>query len=766
VPLRHLCSIAALIALAPTFLAAQEPRPAVVTGRVLVRADTGAPTPAGRASVGLVGSTIATVTDADGRFLLAPVPAGSRTLRVRLLGYRTVDRAIRVRTGDTLQVEVVVEQSIHVLTPVLTEAERVDAELFFARPSISTVVIDARAMSGVPRVGEADVVRTVQLLPGVTARNDFNTGLTVRGGEADQNLVLLDGFLLYNPFHLGGLFSTFMDATVGGIELLTGAFPARYGGRLSSVLDVRSAEESRPGVHTTADLSALGATARFAGGFRGGRGTWSVAGRRTYADAVQSIFTDDVFPYRFHDLQGHASYVLDNGMRVSLTAYSGKDVLDANLAEFEADSVLSKSNRGRWAFDWGNQLLGVVLAKDLGARTRIEQRLSTSAFATRLDLGSGASTQHSEVRDVRVAGSLRVRGAVHDRSIGYELAAQRIRYAAGSPQTETTQFDLTQRPVTAALWVDDLWQLSPRWLLEGGLRAEALSGRTWAALSPRLSVKYFVTPQLALTAGTGRITQTMHSLAGDGALRYFDVWLASDSFIPVATAWHWIAGAERRMGDAGSLRIEGFVKRYDRVLEADPSEDPQRRGDEFLTATGLAYGADLIARWRRESGASGWITYSYGVSRRERDGRTWAPGSDRRHDLNVVATRPLSKYRVGARFNLATGTPYTPIVGGVTRRVYDPSLDRWSTGDPEILIESLGGAHNSERFPVTHRLDLDVSRELVVRGATVAPYLSISNVYNAKNVFVYLYKYSTDQPTRRAISQFPILPSAGVRVAF
>jgi hypothetical protein len=370
------------------------------------------------------------------------------------------------------------------------------------------------------------------------------------------------------------------------------------------------------------------------------------------------------------------------------------------------------------------------------------------------------------VRDVRAAGSLRVRGDAHDGSIGYEVAAQRVRYTSGSEQTQTTRFDLTQRPVSGALWVDDLWQLSPRWLLEGGLRAEALSGRSWAALSPRLSVKYFVSPQVALTAGTGRVTQTMHSLAGDGALRYFDVWLASDSFIPVATAWHWVAGAERRFGDAGSVRIEGFLKRYDRVLEADPSEDPQIRGDEFLPATGQAYGVDMIARWQRPSGAAGWVTYTYGVSRRTRDGRSWAPGSDRRHDLNVVATRPFSKYLVGARFNLATGTPYTPIVGGVTRRVYDPSLDRWGTGDPEILIESLGGVHNSARFPVTHRLDVDVSRQLIVRGATVAPYVSVANVYNAKNVFVYLYKYSTDVPTRRAISQFPVLPTAGVRVAF
>ena len=90
-----------------------------------------------------------------------------------------------------------------------------------------------------------------------------------------------------------------------------------------------------------------------------------------------------------------------------------------------------------------------------------------------------------------------------------------------------------------------------------------------------MSVKYFASPQLALTAGAGRVTHTMHSLAGDGALRYFDVWLSSDEYIPVGTAWHWVAGAERRVGDAGSVRVEGFIKRYDRVLEADPSENPQ-----------------------------------------------------------------------------------------------------------------------------------------------------------------------------------------------
>jgi hypothetical protein len=154
------------------------------------------------------------------------------------------------------------------------------------------------------------------------------------------------------------------------------------------------------------------------------------------------------------------------------------------------------------------------------------------------------------------------------------------------------------------------------------------------------------------------------------------------------------------------------------------------------------------------------------LSKRTRDGFTWAPGHDRRHDLDVVATWPMARYHLGAHFGFATGTPYTPSVGEIVRRVYDPARDSWGTGDPRLLLEPLGGVRNSERFPPNHRLDLEVSREFSYRGTMLAPYLSLVNVYNAKNVFVYRYDYSTDRPTRRAISQFPTLPSLGMRVSF
>ena len=771
-------ALGALIYLLPVVAAGQSAGTGVVAGRITTRLDTSASSPVLGAAVTIVGTSLATITDSGGRFMFDRVPEGARTLRTQLRGYRTAQRAIVFTAGDTLRVDVTLLPDAQMLSPVNTVARTPDAETFATKHNVATITLGAAAMAGVPSAGEPDVVRVVQLLPGVAARNDFNTGLNVRGGEADQNLVLLDGYPIYNPFHLGGVFSTFMDATVGSIDFMAGAFPARFGGRLSSVLDVRSAEDTRPGTHASADVSVLGATGRFAGSFDGGHGTWSLAGRRTYADAVTTAFTNNIFPYHFRDFHAHAAYALRGSVRVALTAYAGRDVLDANLADFKSDSAPSRASEGQWAFDWGNRLIGATISKDFASDARLfgvhlwesatlEQHVSASGFSTVLDLGAGAFTQRSSIRELRASGSFVARTSGHDRSIGYELATHHIRYASASPQTGTTNFNIVQHPSSGALWADDLWRLSSKWLVEGGLRGEALNSRHWMALSPRASVKYFVQPDFALTAAAGRVTQWQHSLAGDGPLRYFDIWIASDSLIPVATAWHWIAGAERRVGDVGSVRLEAYVKRYDRVMEANASEDPSRRGDEFFAAQGRSYGLDVLVRREPKDGVGGWIAYSYGVSKRSRgDSTSWAPGHDRRHDLNVVGMWRVAKYRLGARLGYATGTPYTPIVGEIANRDYDPSTDRWGTGNPQRYLESLGSGRNSARYPPTERLDLNASREFKVRGATLSPYVSVLNAFNAKNVFAYIYRYSTNPPTRRAISQFPILPSVGMRVEF
>jgi len=749
-----------------------------VAGRV-VDSSTGQARPG--ASVSVAGMTRGVIADSLGRFAIDRLTPGSIVLQARLLGYATAEQRVTIVANDTTRVEIRLAQSAVVLGAMRTEARPLDREMFEAKPNVGTVSITARAAEGVPKFGEPDVMRVVQLLPGVEARNDFSTGLNVRGGEADQNLILMDGYPIYNPFHLGGLFSTFIDPMVGDITLMTGGFPARYGGRLSSVLEVNSAEETRTGLHGSAEVSVLASTLQLGGAFAGGKGSWSIGGRRTYADKFVELISTNELPYHFRDEQAHASYAFTPTTKLSLTLYDGRDALDANIASF-GDSTSTNPSGGTFSFGWGNTVGGATLSHSyarpnstgvarllFGNSGTVEQRASISHFSTRLDLGGGALTLNNVVTDARVGGSLSTHTAAHDRTYGYDVGQYRISYLANSPQTGTLLYDLSQQPISGSVFIDDLWRPNARWLVETGLRGDALSGREWAALSPRLSAKFFVTPDFALTGAVGRFEQWTHSLAReDIPVRLFDFWLASDSVIPVSSAWHYIAGTERWFGTSRLARVEGFYKRYGTLLESNPQEDPAIRGDEFFPVQGNSYGVDVLLRQFETPNHrfSVWVSYTYAVAARIQDTLRYFPGHDRRHDVNVVGTWRVANYVFGARFGYATGTPYTDIVGEIVRRVYDPGTNAYGTRGGSSQTEFVGGPRNAARLPTTQRLDLDVSRTYHVRGTTVAPYLSVVNAYDAKNVFLYVFDYEKAPPTREAISQFPLLPSAGVTIRF
>ena len=748
----------------------------VVAGRVL---DASTAEPRAGTGVAVIGTTQGAIADSAGRFVISDVHAGAATLRARLLGYKTVERAITVTAGDTTRVEIRLETEATVLGTVRTEARPVERDRFESRPNVGTVQVTARAAEAVPKFGEPDIIRVVQLLPGVEARNDFSTGLNVRGGEADQNLILLDGYPIYNPFHLGGLFSTFIDPTVRDVQLMTGGFPVRYGGRLSSVLDVRTADEPRAGLHGTAELSVLASTAEVGSAFANGKGSWTLAGRRTYADEFVKLISSNELPYHFRDEQAHASYAFTPSTRLSLTGYNGRDVLNANIATF-GDSATADAGGGTFDFGWGNSVLGATLSSTragrgrgafaralLGDSTILEQRASYSRFSTRLDLGEGSLTLGNTVGDGRVEGTVTAIGAAHERSYGYEVASYGIRYDALSSQAGTSLFRLRQHPTSAALYMDDLWRPDSSWLVQAGLRGETLTGTGWTGLSPRLSAKYFLTRDFALTAAVGQFAQWTHSLAReDIPVRLFDFWVASDATAPVSTAWHYIVGAERWLSPSRYVRAEGFYKRYGHLIESNPQDDPNTVGDEFLPVGGESYGADLLLRQFETGRFSGWISYTYAVATRQENGLVYFPGHDRRHDLNVVASWRLAKYLLGVRLGYATGTPYTDIVGEIVRRFYDPELNTFGTRGAGSQEEFIGGPRNGARLPATQRLDVDVTRSYRVGGTTIAPYLSIVNAYDAKNVFLYVFDYSKAPPTRQAISQFPFLPSIGVTVRF
>jgi hypothetical protein len=736
----------------------------------VVAAGTGEPLP--RAVVSSADGRRAAVADDDGRFVIGGVSAGLQTLRARALGYRSLERRVAVRAGDTVEVVLALTPVPRTLGAVRTEERAADRDAFERTPDVGSFTLAGSAVASVPAVGEADVLRSVQLLAGVTARNDFTAGYNVRGGESDQNLVLLDGIPVYNPFHLGGLFGTFLDETVADVNLLTGGFPAQYGGRLSSVLDVRTATEARQGVHGQIGVSLLTSSLSLGGATPDARGSWNVAVRRTYADAVIGALTDRSLPYHFQDAQLRGRYELRNGGSLSFTGYVGQDVLDGDFAQF-GDST--ETSGGAFAFTWGNALGGLAYEQSfdaglLGDSAEVVQRASITSFATALDLGDGSVTFDNRITEARLAGSLAGFRGDHALRLGYELSAHRIAYDVASEETETELFALRQRPTALSLYVDELWRPNARVVARLGVRGEAVSGTGWAGLSPRASVRVFVTPDLAITAAAGRYAQWLHALRNeDTPVRVFDFWVASDDLAPVATATHAVLGAERWWGNRRFVRVEGYGKRYSNVLQPDETDDPAVRGDEFSPIRGHSYGVDVLLRQVDGPRFGGWLAYGYSVSAREpvSRGDAYWPAQDRRHNLNVVASYHTgARYQLSGRFGYGSGTPYTNIVGQIVRRTYDGPRNGWDTGVTERPLESIGGQRNAMRYPPFHRLDLGVSRAFTRGTVTYTPTVQLINAYNRRNTFTYAFDYSGNPPTRRAISQFPFLPSVGLTVDF
>ncbi|HEY0995323.1 MAG TPA: TonB-dependent receptor [Gemmatimonadaceae bacterium] len=707
------------------------------------------------------------VTDSAGRFAFSALAPARYLVRVRSLGFAPGAAFVRV---DQEVVEVRIEATSLAVTleTVRARARAAERDRFEARPNVGVLSITRRALASVPAVGEADVLRAVQLLPGVAARNDFTAGYNVRGGEADQNLVLLDGHPIYNPFHLGGLFGTFIDEAVGDIQLLTGGFNARYGGRLSSVLDVRSARPEREGLHGTAGVSLLASHATLGSVRRDASAGWTVAARRTYADKLASLFTTQSLPYHFVDAQLHGWHAVGTGGELALTAYAGRDLLDGSFAQL-GDS--SSSGGGDFRFNWGNTLLGATLrypAHALGDSGRVELRASDSRFSTGLDLGSGALLLNNRVGEQQLQATLRGGSSRRIWRAGAIASHVGTTYDALSQQVDAALFRLDQSPWTLGGFAEGTWRPTTRLIVEGGARVEGVSGTGWIGVSPRASAKLFVNPDLALTVAAGRYTQWMHSLAReDIPVRIFDFWIASDSAVPVSRADHFVAGIEQWLSPTRFVRVEGYYKRYPRLLDVNPTNDPTRRGDEFLPQAGRSFGVDLMAQ-QLESGAfSGWVAYSFSVAQRTTGSLRYYPGHDRRHNMNVVASwRTERGYVVSSRLGFGTGTPYTDIVGQLVRRSYDVARNRWDTAVSTRALEPIGGPRNGARLPVFQRLDASVTRRIPWRGMTLVPFLSVVNVYNARNVFTYTFDYTTNPPTRTSLSQFPILPAVGVTVEF
>ena len=720
-----------------------------------------------------------------GSFRLAPVPPGRYTLTVGALGFAEHREDLTVSAGGTVDLDITLEARAIQLEGLAVEAERSRERVRFEElPGVTVREMELPELQLVPGVAETDPIRAVEVLPGVVSTSDFSASFNVRGGSQDQNLILLDGVPVFSPFHLGGLFSVFNADMIDRVELLSGGFGAEHGGRVSSVLRI---ESDAGGGDTSVDagVSLLATRVAVGGalpeGFARALGQSSMrvraSARRSYFDVVLAPLFE--FPYHLTDLQTVVEGWSSGGNRLTLTSYTGRDVLDLTRLD-PADFPL------RVDWDWGNDAVGLRWTHPRRGGGFVDVKANFSRFLTGLVFPDFADTDlRSRISQGQLRMDLETRPSTGWR-VGTGVGVERMAYDNLFATGGTRFSGGTGTGSLLGGYVQGSWGRQGSWLVEAGVRADGWlpdPGDVALELSPRVAVKRFLGPDLAVKLAVGRYTQFLHSLRDEEIPLGLDIWILAGERAPHLVSDQLQVGVEGYLGDAWFWSAEAYLRDFQGVVAFNPVDDPSDPLDDIMSGDGTSRGLDLFLR--RERGAvSGWIALSFLDTERtfpdpfaaaEGARLTYPPVFDRRLDADLVLRYPAPwGWEGGIRWNLGTGTPYTRAVGSYAyqapRFVDDGGRLSW-TGDEED--DGFEGSYaveleprNASRYPIYHRLDLSFRKTVEKSWGTLVPYLNLVNVYNQRNVLYYFYEYERTPPVRSGISMFPVLPTIGLEIRF
>jgi hypothetical protein len=727
-------------------------------------------------------------TNDKGYYYIGHVPPGKYELIASFVGYKTEKRTLSLSPNQTVSMDLELSPGAIEVQEVKVSAER---SRFEREVEVSAVRLETKQMQVIPKVGgEVDLFRTIQLLPGVIATSDFSNRLYIRGGSPDQNLILLDGITVYNPSHLFGLFSPFISDAVSDVTLLAGGFPAKYGGRLSSVLDVTTKEGNSKRFTGTTSASVIAVQGLVEGPIPGkstnsqlpvpsdstGRdsalvpnpsslvpspkGSYLVAGRRTYLpDVLLKVFGIDGLGYYFYDLMGKANYEPWKDSRFTLTGLSAEDALSFWVPE-DTNGLrgrLTWGNRGV-SLRWNRVFTPILYGEVVGAWSNFYSNFN-------VDLSSSTDAQMgTDLTDLTLKADLTWYAAdQHTLDLGFD---GRFARSSMSFVYDTTGFHTADTLWPLAAYVDEKWELVPdRLYLKPGLRLSYYTKGRRFAPEPRLGLKYHPRKNTALNLAVGRFTQPMVTLnSTEAVFSIYDMWLPVQSDQALPTALHFIAGAEQWLKRDVVFSLEGYYKNYSNLLETRYG-DPFTPPESLLTADGYSFGADLMLR-KTEGWVSGWVSYSFAWTQRNIGDEVYHPHYDRRHNANVVLTFPrlLWGMDVSAKWTLGSGLPYSFPIGYYPKYKYRPVDPNWWRR-PEW--SSIYGPRDAFRYPVYHRLDAGITKTWEKKWGEISAFLDVTNLYNAKNVLFYYPVYSeTEPPKRHSIGMIPILPTIGVKVKF
>ncbi|WP_461107763.1 TonB-dependent receptor [Spirosoma koreense] len=755
------------------------------------------------------GTTTGTTTNTYGFYSITLPAQDSLKLAYSFVGYETVERSLSLRSNQTQNI---------VLTPgrALAEVEvkaEVAGEKVSESAQMSAIEVPVAQIKKIPAfLGEKDVLKVLQLMPGVQKGSEGQTGIYVRGGGPDQNLIILDDAVVYNANHLFGFFSVFNGDAIKSVELIKGGFPARYGGRLSSVIDLNMKDGNREKLHGEGGIGLIASRLMLEGPLtKNKKGSFLVSGRRTYLDIVAAPIINAQTQgqtqagYYFYDLNAKANYDFSPKDKLYLSGYFGRD-------KFYAHDNTENTDVG---LNWGNAT-GTLRWNHL-----FNQKLFANLSLIFSDYKFQISSTERGINDSQTY-SLRYNSGIRDMALKYDVdyyptpqhsvrMGLQSTYHQFTPSAVVLQnADINQsinnistiEVVESGVYAEDTWRPSNRWRVNGGLRLSYFQGKDIGYIrpEPRLSAAFTLKPDLSIKASYALMNQYVHLLSNTGIGLPTDLWVPTTDRVKPQQSQQVAVGIAKDFTSGSSfvkgltLTVEGYYKAMNNIINYkegasfllinDPTQANSVRWEDNVTAgRGWSYGAEFLLQ-KKVGRFSGWAGYTLSWTQWQfaelNGGQPFYPRYDRRHDISLVGIYELNKrITLSATWVYGTGNALTVPVGRYD--TYRPGNTLVYGGTPGIVqnffqnvrtVDDYGTQKNSFRAEAYHRFDLGIQFHKQKKHHERTWEISFYNLYNRRNPFFYrLESVSATRtvPAHTALvrySVFPIVPAISYNFKF
>jgi hypothetical protein len=690
-------------------------------------------------------------------------------LIVRFIGYKPVLKKVYLDRNIVLDLALDPVQLNEVVITGNKAKENVD------KPQMGVIDVPIQSVKELPAIfGEKDLFKVLQLLPGVQAGSEASAGFYVRGGGADENLVLLDEAVIYNPFHLAGFFSIFNGDAIKSVSLIKGGFPAQYGGRLSSIIDISMKDGNDKTFHGEGGIGLIASRLTFEGPILKDKASFMVSARRTYIDVLMKPFLPQGTDagYYFYDLNAKLNYKISENDRIFLSGYLGKDVVFTNLTQ--------PNDTTAFGIDWGNK----------SATARWNHIFSPKLFANTSfiynDYVFAISTQFNALHAKIQSGIRDIGGKtdfdwyptpLHHVKFGGTYTYQKFIPSLVEGQTDNLSF--TQEQVkfvhTAAAYINDEYTWSDKIAFNIGLRTPLFVYKQtkYFNVEPRFTVKYALDKTTSLKAGYAMMNQFIHLLTNSTLASPMDLWVPSSDIVKPQQSHQVSAGIFKNfLNDKYETSAEIYYKTSKNLIEYAPGTEIFLNPDidkTLIFGNGWAYGLELFVK-KNEGKITGWFGYTLSFANRQfagiNNGNPYPATYDRRHDFSLTGIYNFNKnWSFSAVFVYGTGHALTIPVGSY----YVPILD----GNQDIIAAKDMGAKNFYTLRDYNRLDIGIKYVKQHKNYEDEWRLDIYNMYSRRNpYFVYIDENYYDKnaninkPAAMQVSLFPIIPTISYNFKF